>query len=185
MILEGIVTTVSDSGAVNLAPMGPEVPGANFDRFVLKPFATSQTYQNLKAHGEGVLHITDDVLLLAKAAVGRIDPMPTLISAQRVRGQIIQDVCRFCEFRVVRIDDSRERIQMDAEVVRWGRNRDFFGFNRAMFAVLEAAILATRTHFLAREQIVAEFARLQPLVEKTAGQREREAFEFLRNHLGI
>ncbi len=39
-------------------------------RFVLRPFRTSTTYRNLKAHGEGVLHITDDVLLLARTAIG-------------------------------------------------------------------------------------------------------------------
>ena len=42
-------------------------------------------------------------------------------------------------------------------------------------AVLEAAILATRTHLLTPQQIRDEFARLQVIVDKTAGPREREA----------
>ena len=29
---------------------------------MLRPFHTSTTYQNLKARGEGVFHVTDDVL---------------------------------------------------------------------------------------------------------------------------
>src|SRR5262249_25957917 len=67
MILEGIVTTISpETGEVNIAPMGPHVD-ESMRHFVLRPYPTSQTYKNLKAHGEGVLHVTDDVLLLAKA----------------------------------------------------------------------------------------------------------------------
>ena len=58
--------------------------------------------------------------------------------------------------------------------------REFFGFNRAKHAVVEAAILATRTAFLPREQIMAEYERLAVLVEKTGGERETEAFAFLR-----
>ena len=75
MILEGIVTTVSAVGAVNVAPMGPRVD-PDFSQIVLQPFRTSQTYQNLKARPEGVLHVTDDVLLLARAAVRALQPPP-------------------------------------------------------------------------------------------------------------
>ncbi|HJT78949.1 MAG TPA: DUF447 domain-containing protein, partial [Gemmataceae bacterium] len=77
MILEGIVTTLSPDGALNVAPMGPHVtPG--MERFLLRPFPTSQTYRNLTAHGEGVLHVTDDVLLLARAALGPVEPPPAV-----------------------------------------------------------------------------------------------------------
>src|SRR5204862_219607 len=84
---------------VNVAPMGPHLPDLStssafprrdpLQRFVLKPFRTARTYQNLKAHGEGVLHVTDDVLLLAQAAVGVPDPFPPLFPAApaRLRGR--------------------------------------------------------------------------------------------------
>ena len=75
MILEGIVTTLSPEGAVHIAPMGPHVD-AGMEHFLLRPFPTSQTYQNLVKHGEGVLHVTDDVLLLARAALGPVEPPP-------------------------------------------------------------------------------------------------------------
>ena len=69
MILEGIVTTQSPVGLLNIAPMGPKIPSdMNMGTFVLRPYQTSTTYQNLKGHGEGVFHVTDDVLLLAQAA---------------------------------------------------------------------------------------------------------------------
>ena len=48
MILEGIVTTISPSGDINIAPMGPRVD-ADMKRFLLRPFSTSQTYRNVRA----------------------------------------------------------------------------------------------------------------------------------------
>ncbi len=57
--------------------------------------------------------------------------------------------------------------------------RDFFGLNRAKHAVVEAAILATRKHMIPLASLKADFERLRPLIEKTGGPREREAFELL------
>jgi len=68
-------------------------------------------------------------------------------------------------------------------VVHRGVNREFMGFNRAKHAVLEAAILATRTHLLPADQIRDEYARLQIIVEKTAGPREREAMALLTDYV--
>lgn len=178
MILEGIVTTIDAAGAVNIAPMGPHV-GATLDHFVLRPFRTARTYRNLKAHGEGVLHVTDDVLLLAKAALGPVEPPPALAPAQQVRGFVLPDACRAYEFRVVTLDDRAERTRIEAEVVHTARLRDFFGFNRAKHAVVEAAILATRIGLLPLEDIETEFRRLAVLVEKTGGVQERAAFALL------
>ena len=66
MILEGIVTTISETGEVNIAPMGPHVDDA-MKRFVLRPFPTSQTYKNLKAYGEGVHRLFTDRELSRRA----------------------------------------------------------------------------------------------------------------------
>jgi hypothetical protein len=182
MILEGVVTTTAPDGAINIAPMGPLVD-AKMKRLVLRPFQTSQTYQNLKAHGEGVFHVTDDVLLLAQAAIATVEPPPLLIPATQVRGHILQDACRFYEFLVVRLDDSQERTEIEVSVVASGRLRDFFGFNRAKHAVVEAAILATRTHLLPLDEILAEFKKLAVLVDKTGGKREHQALAFLHDHV--
>jgi hypothetical protein len=182
MILEGIVTTVAPDGAVNVAPMGPRVDPA-MTRLELRPFRTARTYANLCSHGEGVLHVTDDVLLLARSAVGELDPLPPLFPAKAVRGQVLSGACRYYEFRVVRCDDRAERASFEAEVVHSGRLRDFFGFNRAKHAVLEAAILATRTAILPADEVEAEFRRLAPLVAKTGGDAEREAFAFLEGYV--
>jgi hypothetical protein len=183
MILEGIVTTLSPEGVLNIAPMGPRVDAGRMERFLLRPYHTAQTYQNLAHHGEGVLHVTDDVLLLARAALGTVEPPPPVLAAEHVRGFVLQDACRYYEFRVASIDAREERVRIEAEVVHLGRLRDFFGFNRAKHAVVEAAILATRTDFLPLEEIEADYRKLAVIVDKTGGEQERQAFAFLRAHL--
>ncbi len=182
MIVEGIVTTLSPDGSVHIAPMGPDVD-ADFGQLILKPYQTSQTYQNLVRHPEGVFHVTDDVLLLAQAAIGQIDPLPAFAACARIQGSYLCESCRYFEFRVLSSDTAQTRTRLQAEVLLQGRLRDFLGFNRGKHAVVEAAILATRLHILSLNEIDREFNRLEVLVGKTGGPSEHEAFRLLRSHL--
>ena len=181
MILESIVTTVGPGGELNVAPMGPVVD-AGLTRFRLRPFQTSTTFRNLQAHPEGVIHVVDDVLLIARGAIGALAEPPTR-PAEVVRGRVLQDACRSFEFRVVSCDARQPRSEIAVEIVHTATHRDFWGFNRAKHAVLEAAILATRLHLLPAEEIQAEFRRLEAPVEKTAGPRELEAFALLQEYV--
>lgn len=182
MILEGLVTTIHADGTPNIAPMGPLVD-EQMRQFVLRPYQTSSTYANLKRTRQGVLHVTDDVDMLARAAVDQLHPLPRLMKAKNVDGVVLAEACRWYEFRVASLEDRAPRTTIACQVVARGRIRDFFGFNRAKHAVLEAAILATRLEFLAPEEISAEFRRLAVLVDKTAGDQERRAFQFLKEYL--
>ncbi|MDX1947101.1 MAG: DUF447 family protein, partial [Pirellulaceae bacterium] len=181
-ILEGIVTTLQDDGSPHFSPMGPRVDRP-VTRLMLRPYRTSQTYRNLKSRGAGVFHVIDDVELMARAAIGKLESVPPVAPARCVPGVVLADACRWFEFRVTELDDAAERTTIACEVIATGAGRDFFGFNRAKHAVLEAAILATRVGILPAEQIRAELARLVPLVEKTAGEQERRAFDLLQRHL--
>jgi hypothetical protein len=80
---------------------------------------------------------------------------------------------------VVSVDATPPRSRIVSRVVHRGFRREFIGFNRARHAVLEATILATRTHLIPLEQIREELARLQVIVDKTAGPREQEAMAFV------
>jgi|tagenome__1003787_1003787.scaffolds.fasta_scaffold20497476_2 hypothetical protein len=181
-LLEGIVTTLNEDCSPHIAPMGPIVD-ADFRCLLLRPFCTSQTYLNLKREKQGVLHVTDDVELFAKAAVGQLEEVPPLLPATEIEGVRLADACRWYEFRVRSIDDRAERTEVVAEVVAAGSERDFFGFNRAKHAVIEAAILATRVELLEPKRILAEFERLAAPVEKTGGHSEQRAFEFLKRYV--
>lgn len=180
MILEGIVTTRNREGEVNVAPMGPIVDHG-MQHLVLRPFQSSQTYRNLKEHPFGVLHVTDDVLLLARAAIGSLESAPDMFPASQIEGAVLADACRWYEFEIVAFDDAVARTALQARVLHTGRLRDFFGFNRAKHAVLEAAILATRLHLLPADEVARQFAALKIPVEKTAGPAEREAFALLED----
>jgi uncharacterized protein len=182
MILEGIVTTQDSAGSVNVAPMGPIVD-ETMATLRLRPFQTSQTFRNLKVAPSGVFHVVDDVLLLAQAAIGQLPCVPPTFPAEKVPGVVLKEACRWYEFLVDTVDDSKERAEITARVVHSGRIRDFFGFNRAKHAVVEAAILATRVGLVPREEILAEFARLKVPIDKTAGPQEFEAFALLEQYL--
>jgi len=185
VILEGIVTTLGLDGARNIATIGPVVdPELGLAQFVLRPFRSSTTYQNLTARGEGVFHVTDDVLLLAQTAIGVApQPPPRTSAAAIVNGQILLDTCRYHEFRVIELDDREDRATITVATVAQGRFRDFFGFNRAKHAVVEAAILATRIDWLPMGEIIEEFRKLAVPVDKTGGPRERAAFTLLHRHV--
>lgn len=183
MILESIVTTVDGEGNLNIAPMGPgvEAPLSGHTGFVLRPFASSQTYRNLRAVPRGVIHVTDDVMLLARAAVGPIDPTGLVRRWESTDWYPLIDCCRWFAVEVDSVHGPGPRWTFRCRTVHAAEVRPFFGFNRAKHAVIEAAILATRTEFLPAAEILAQLERLQPLVDKTAGPVEIEAFEFLRN----
>ena len=187
MILEGVVTTTNPDQSMNVSPMGPKIDSLSSDQdlqqFVLRPFQTSTTYQNLKRTGAGVLHVTDDVLLIAKAAVGKLAELPRSKKANVVDGFVLADACRWYEFEVERLDDAEERTTIECNIVERGRIRDFFGFNRAKHAVLEAAILATRVGILPDEEIASGLPPLRVLVEKTGSAAEHEAFRLLDEYV--
>lgn len=182
MILEGIVTTLSPEGIPNLAPMGPKVEDKSLRRFILRPYRTSTTYRNLREHGEGVLHVTDDVLTLARAAIGTVGDA-CYRPADVVAGVVWLGACRYHEFRVISLDDSEARTTIVAESVASGHLRELFGLNRAKHAVVEAAILATRIDILPIHEILVEYAKLKILVEKTGGPHEHMAFHLLTSHV--
>ena len=178
MIIESILTSMAADGSINFAPMGVEWGEATI---VLKPFLETTTFRNVRETRAAVVNITDDVMLFAQAAIS--SPQFPWFPASVVRGAVVEAACSWRELEVIAIDDSPPRSRIEARVVHHGFRREFIGFNRARLAVLEAAILATRTHMLPAEEIRADYARLQVIVDKTAGPREREAMALLSEYV--
>lgn len=181
-ILEGIVTTTNPDGSLHLSPMGPRVDWP-VTRLLFRPYAGSTTGENLRQRRQGVFHVVDDPLLIARGAMGTIDQLPPLVAAPEHYGQRLANCVRWYTFDIESIDDSREPLEMPARVTNEGRVSDFFGFNRAAHAVIEGAILATRLEFLPADQVLDDIARLLPLVDKTGGPRERRAFAELQHYI--
>ena len=173
-ILETVVTTINPDGSVNCGAMGVEW---GEQRIVIKPYRGTRTLRNLRATRAAVVNVTDDILLFSQAALG--DPHPPTRPAASVEGAVLDDACSWREVRVEAIDERARRARVDTVVIDAGAGREFLGLNRARHAVLEASILASRARMLPPEEIAADLRRLQVLVDKTAGPREREAMEYV------
>lgn len=174
MIIETLLTTMDAAGKVNCAPMGVEWGEAVI---IIKPFLDTTTYRNLTVNKHAVVNITDNVLLFAESAIS--SPIFSTRPAAVVPGRILEDACSWREVVIEAIKPTEPRARLTGRVVHCGIVREFVGFNRARYAVLEAAILATRLHFLPKPQVLADFVRLQTIVDKTAGPPEHEAMNLL------
>jgi hypothetical protein len=179
-IVETVTTTINPDGTVNCAAMGVEWGD---EIIVIKPYRSTRTLRNLRARGAAVVNLTDDILLFAQAALG--DPQPPTRRAVEIDGAVLADACSWREVIVEAIDASGSRARVTTRVVGQGAGREFLGFNRARHAVLEASIIASRARRLPTAEIRAELARLQVLVDKTAGPRERQAMDFVRERVRV
>lgn len=180
MIIETIVTTVGADGVVNIAPMGVEWTGGD-EAPVLKPFLETTTYRNVLATRVAVVNLIDDVRVFARAAIS--NPTYPTVPAAVVGGVVLEAACSWRELEIESIDSTPPRSRMETRIVHRGFRREFIGFNRARHAVLEAAIYATRVHLLAHDFLEAEVARLQIIVDKTAGPAEREAMALVADYI--
>jgi len=186
-ILEGIATTQNAAGETNVAPMGPIVSqrdGRQVRELIFRPFPESTTFRNLQERPEGVFHVTDDVLLFAKAVTGQlVSSQLAFCDSTAVEVPRLADVCGWMEFRVRSFDNSGERPVFVAEVIASGNDLPWMGFNRAQATVLETAILATRLHILPHSEVETQLPRFRTIVEKTADERTAEAFAMLERFI--
>ena len=178
MIRETIVTTMNADDTAQIAPMGIREENK---LIIIAPFRPSTTLDNLKRSGAAVINLTDDVRVFARAAIS--NPRYETVPAAVVHGVVLADCCCWREIEVQSIDSTPPRSRIETCVVHRGTRRDFIGFSRACHAVLEAAIYATRVHLLPRAFLESELARLQVIVDKTAGAPEFEAMALLTEHV--
>jgi hypothetical protein len=182
VILEAVVTTLDAAGTLNVAPLGPWVD-PQLTRFTLKPFRPSRTYDNLKATGHATIHVTDDVYLIARCVTHTLEAPPPHHAVGEGRFRVLDDACRYFCVEVTRWDDDPLRATAHCAVVEQGELRPWFGFNRAKHATLEAAILASRAHMIDADDLHRQLRQLSVAVEKTAGPRERAAFDLIVDYV--
>jgi hypothetical protein len=181
-LIETVVTTTGSDGVVNCAAMGVRW---GQQELVFWPFDTARTLKNLRFRGEAVVHLTDDVLLFVQAALGH--PRPVLRAASLIAGSIIEEANCWREVVVTEItpsEDGMARSRVRTRVVATGTGtQQPLGLCRARHAAVEASILASRLKWLGGERVWADLARLQELVDKTAGPRERAAMDYVRRYV--
>jgi len=174
MIQETIVTTQNSSGVAHIAPMGIHVDS---DEIIILPFRPSTTLNNLLENRAAVLNYCDDVRVFAGCLTGRRD-WP-LNEAEKIIGKVLCCTLAHTEVELVRIEDDPARPKLFCKAVHTVNHAPFKGFNRAQYSVLEAAILISRLNRLPIEKIESEIDYLRIGLEKTAGDREWEAWAWL------
>ncbi len=178
MIYEAVIITRNADSSLRIVPMGYREEG---DYIVVAPFRPSSTLDNLERTRQLVISTTDNVAILAGCLVGRWD-WPTL-PALKIDGARLRDTLSHMELTVQRIEDDETRPRFFCAVQHREIHAPFKGFNRAQAAVLEAAILVSRLHMLPAEKIDSEIAYLRIAVDKTAGERERQAWGWLMERI--
>ena len=174
MIRETIVTTVGEDGTAHIAPIGIIEDG---DGWVIAPFKPSATLDNLRNTPHAVANYTDDVLVFAGCLTGRRDwPVRP---ATKVPGAVLEQALAHAELTVEAVSEDDLRPRFQCRVVHEETHRPFHGFNRAQAAVIEAAILVSRLNMLPPDKVEQEIAYLEIAVAKTAGPRERQAWDWL------
>jgi len=174
MIRESIVVTANADGTPHIAPIGVIVEA---DALVIAPFRPSGTLDNLTASGVATINYTDDVRIFAGCLTGRRD-WP-VVPAARVAAPRLANALAHEEVEVFDRAEDPQRPRLRCRVVHRASHAPFLGFNRAQAAVVEAAILVSRLHMLPREKVAREMDYLAIAIAKTAGPREREAWDWL------
>ncbi len=178
-IVETIVTTLNEKGEAHIAPLGlidDEQTG-----WIVAPFRPSRTLDNLMSNPFAVASHTDDVRVFAGCITGRRD-WP-LVKADIVNGVRLESAISHWELKVDRLTDHEQRPRFHCQIAHSASHRPWTGFNRAQAAVLELAVLSTRLGMLPAGKIEDELRYLQIAIDKTAGEREREAWSWLMERI--
>jgi len=103
------------------------------------------------------------------------------VSGKAIPGRRLADSFGHAEFEVVAVEDDPKRPRYRTHIRHLAAHAPFIGYNRAQAAVVEAAVLSTRLHMLDPEKILSEMTYLAIAIGKTAGPREREAWDWIED----
>ena len=178
LIQETLVTTTDGAGVPHLAPLGL-IKDEN--HWIIAPFHTSRTLDNLRAQPRAVASLTDDARIFAGCLTERRD-WPLVATRTDFPPRLACALTHW-ELEVIDVREDALRPRFRCRVVNQVAHAPFLGHNRAFAAVVEAAVLTSRLDLLPKAAIASEFERLKLIVAKTAGPREAEAFSWLEAKL--
>lgn len=181
-ISEVIVTTSSDAGKPNAAPIGIVTTTNEETKYFIKLYKGSQTLSNVLETNTLAANVTDDAILFVKAAFEKLNE--TYFTS--FEGMpVLTEVNSWILFTTVLTEERSEYFlfQLEPKAVEINRKR-VKAINRGLNAVIEAAILTTRLNITKNGRERGEMRKLMRLyketVEKCGGRRENEAMEILK-----
>lgn len=178
IIYETIVTSVDGDSQAHIAPFGVRERNG---LILIAPFRPSTSLENLLNSRSAVLNLTDDVRIFAGALTGRRN-WPVR-KAEKINGYVLESALAHRELELVEVREDAVRPELYFRVIHEVNHAPFRGINRAQAAVIELAVLASRLNRLPMEKIDSEISYLSIAIEKTAGEREIEAWSWLIEHI--
>lgn len=178
MIFETIIISTDSHGEAHVTPFGVKHEAG---KVIISPFRPSKTLDNILATKTASMNLTDDVRVFAGALTQH--QAWELLPTNNIEGFRLQDCLTHVELALDSIRDDAKRPQLVMRCVATSHHQSFRGFNRAQAAVIELAVLASRLHLLPSEKIQTELAYLQIAIDKTAGERELEAWRWLNEKI--
>ncbi|MGB7570846.1 MAG: DUF447 domain-containing protein [Methanothrix sp.] len=178
-ILDGInevIATTEADGRINAAPIGI-IRSEN--RLYVRLFLGTHTYENVLAKGWFVANITHDAWIFAETALEDLSPK---YFTRREDLPVLKDAeawglfeCQAFASDII-IGDLKP---IKGEVIR----RDFRAINRGANLVIEASVAATRYLALRTDSYFEELMKMQRIIDRCGGPREREAMDCLMDRV--
>ena len=174
MIFETIIITVNSQNQPHIAPFGVRYAQ---DKVIISPYKPSITLDNIVATKTATLNITDDVRVFAGALTGHMKDVALQLNSHA--GYRLAHALSHTELVLLEVIHDDLRPQLIMQKVAEFNHKPFTGFNRAQTAVIELCILVSRLHMLPKDKVMTEMQYLQIAIDKTAGERELEAWGWL------
>lgn len=178
-VTESVVATPGPNDRWNLAALGLHAPDTPDGSVTARTWGRTRTWRNFRERGGGVVQFTRDPRDFVDAA----------LSIREADDPVLESADAWVRVEVVALEEGEERgtgwvdWRLDP-TEREVRRRVVPTTNRGYGAVVEATVAASRLDVQGydREELVGRLEWLGRVVETAGGEREREAFDRLREH---
>ena len=180
-IHEIIITSCDSDGNHHVAPMGINIIGENV---IIKPFKPSKTLDNLLQVKQAVVNFVEDVRVFA----GIVTREKTDWSLEGVDNKKVNRLSNANSYYYVDLDshvNHEVRPELKCIISHKESFEPFLGFNRAQFSVIEASVLTSRLGMIPLNKIKDEINYLKIGLDKTAGEKELEAWNWIEKKIRI
>ena len=171
-----IIATTEVSGRINAAPIGII---RDDDSLFVRLFLGTHTYENVLTRGWFVANVTHDAWIFAETA---LEDLPPEYFDRREDLPILKDAEAWGLFKCEPF--ASDIIIAKVELIKGeALRRDFRACNRGANLVIEAAVAATRYLALRTDSYYIEMMKLQRIINRCGGPREREAMDRLMDRI--
>ena len=185
MIHEVIVTTINKDKKVHIAPMGVKILQSDSKKYVqISPFKPSQTLNNILETKIATVNFIDNVKVFSGIVTEEKKDWELEVFDDKFAPHL-QNTNTHMNVEAREEHDDPVRPRIICEVINEQIHRPFLGFNRAQFSVIELAVLSTRLGRIDDNKIKDEMKYLKIGIDKTAGENEKEAWEWIEKKINI